>query len=571
MIAVASGAGPGARATSRGAAALGALCGLVSAGVALGFAQLAAAFIRQEAAPVVAVGSVMVNSTPRWLKEWAIREFGTNDKTALLTGVLIVLAVLAAVAGAFAVRRPAIGFAMVALLGVLGAAAAVTRAGAGSADWLPSLLGAVAGALTLAALLRPLLGGRDGHGGTEGVAVPSWASTAHGQPGASRTAATPGTGRATNAGTGRATTAGTGQASGASGPDRRGVLVTAAWAVVIGGGAGWIGKMIGTRRSVAASRAAVRLPAPSSPARPLAAGTDLRLSGLSPFRTPNGSFYRIDISLVTPQVSAEGWSLKVHGMVERELTLTYKELLRRELIERDVTLACVSNEVGGNLISSARWLGAPLAELLREAGVRPGADQIISRGHDGITIGTPTQVVMDGRDAMLAVGMNGEPLPQAHGFPVRMVVPGLYGYVSATKWLSDIELGRFGDYDAYWVQRGWAQQAEIKTESRIDTPRNFAQVRAGKVPVAGIAWAQHRGIAKVEVRVDDGPWQQARLAPAPTIDTWRQWVLMWDAAKGEHRLAVRATDRDGNTQTEQKAPPFPSGATGWYSTSVRVV
>jgi DMSO/TMAO reductase YedYZ molybdopterin-dependent catalytic subunit len=392
------------------------------------------------------------------------------------------------------------------------------------------------------------------------VAVPSWAGgTANGHRGAARTAATAGTGQAT------------GGATGASGPDRRGVLVTAAWAVVIGGGAGWIGKMIGTRRSVAASRAAVRLPVPRSPARRLAAGTDLRLPGLSPFRTPNGSFYRIDISLVTPQVSAEGWSLKVHGMVERELTLTYKELLRRDMIERDVTLACVSNEVGGNLISSAKWLGAPLAELLREAGVKPGADQIISRGHDGITIGTPTQVVMDGRDAMLAVGMNGEPLPQAHGFPVRMVVPGLYGYVSATKWVTDLELGRFSDYDAYWVQRGWAQQAEIKTESRIDTPRNFEQVRAGKVPVAGIAWAQHRGIAKVEVRVDDGPWQQARLAPTPTTDTWRQWVLMWDAAVGEHRLAVRATDRDGNTQTPARAQPFPSGATGWDTTSVRVV
>jgi hypothetical protein len=274
---------------------------------------------------------------------------------------------------------------------------------------------------------------------------------------------------------------------------------------------------------------------------------------------------------VTPQVSAEGWSLTVHGMVERELTLTYKELLRRDLIERDVTLACVSNEVGGNLISSAKWLGAPLAELLQEAGVKPGADQIISRGHDGITIGTPTQVVMDGRDAILAVGMNGEPLPQAHGFPVRMVVPGLYGYVSATKWVTDIELGRFSDFDAYWVQRGWAQQAEIKTESRIDTPRNFAQVRAGIVPVAGVAWAQHRGIAKVEVRVDDGPWQQARLAPVPTTDSWRQWVLMWDAPRGEHKLTVRATDRDGNTQTAARAQPFPSGATGWYSTSVRVV
>ena len=257
-------------------------------------------------------------------------------------------------------------------------------------------------------------------------------------------------------------------------------------------------------------------------------------------------------------------------MVRKEVSLDYASLLARPLMERDVTLTCVSNPVGGGYIGNARWIGAPLADLLNEAGADPAADQIVSRSVDGFTVGTPTAVVMDGRDAMLAVAMNGEPLPLEHGFPVRMIVPGLYGYVSATKWLVDIELTTFGAYDAYWVRRGWAQQAPIKTESRIDTPKQSATVAAGRVTVAGIAWAQHRGISTVEVSVDGDAWRPARLAAEDTIDTWRQWVFAWDASPGDHTLAVRATDDTGATQTATPADPAPNGATGDHTISVTV-
>ncbi|NUU21112.1 MAG: molybdopterin-dependent oxidoreductase, partial [Streptomycetaceae bacterium] len=254
----------------------------------------------------------------------------------------------------------------------------------------------------------------------------------------------------------------------------------------------------------------------------------------------------------------------------REIELDFAALTARPTIERDITLCCVSNEVGGPYIGTARWLGVPLADLLREAGVHPDADQLVSRSHDGMTIGTPTAVVTDGRDAMLAIGMNGEPLPVKHGFPVRMVVPGLYGYVSACKWIVEIEATRFADYDAYWVPRGWAPQAPVKTQSRIDTPKNMAKVRNGVVPIAGVAWAQHRGIEAVEVQIDDEPWQRAILADEDTVDTWRQFVLYWNARPGPHRIRVRATDKTGSTQTSKEADVAPDGATGWHTIAVNV-
>jgi DMSO/TMAO reductase YedYZ molybdopterin-dependent catalytic subunit len=317
------------------------------------------------------------------------------------------------------------------------------------------------------------------------------------------------------------------------------------------------------------SRSAVRLPAAASRAVPNA-GAQLDVAGLPPWLTPAGDFYRVDTALTVPQVAADTWKLRVHGKVDHPVTITYDQLLKRSLIERDITLTCVSNEVGGPYIGNARWLGAGLAALLREAGIHSDADQLVSRSADGMTIGTPTSAVLDGRDAMLAVGMNGQPLPVEHGFPVRMVVPGLYGYVSACKWIVDLEATTFGAYDAYWVSRGWAQQGPIKTESRIDTPRDGASKPAGTVQVAGVAWAQHRGIRKVEVQVDGGAWHAARLAAAPTTDTWRQWVWSWPATKGDHTIRVRATDTAGTTQTADEAPPLPDGATGYHTISVKV-
>jgi DMSO/TMAO reductase YedYZ molybdopterin-dependent catalytic subunit len=353
------------------------------------------------------------------------------------------------------------------------------------------------------------------------------------------------------------------------GIDRRRFFLTGATGVAAALVAGSAGRVFARRFEADASRAAVRLPSTAAIPEP-PAGTNLRVPGLSPFITPNEDFYRVDTALLVPAVKAEGWQLRVHGMVERELTLTFDQLMARPLVARDITLACVSNEVGGEYVGNARWLGALLKEILEDAGVDPLADQLVSRSVDGFTAGTPTSVVMDGRDALLAIAMNGEPLPLDHGFPVRMVVPGLYGYVSATKWLVDIELTTFDAFDAYWIRRGWAQQAPIKTQSRIDTPRPEARARAGTVPVAGVAWAQHRGIAAVELRVDGGPWIPAELSVEDTVDTWRQWLVRWDATAGEHELQVRATDQTGMVQSEEHAPPFPDGATGYHSVKVQV-
>ncbi|WP_158079516.1 molybdopterin-dependent oxidoreductase, partial [Actinomadura sp. CNU-125] len=315
---------------------------------------------------------------------------------------------------------------------------------------------------------------------------------------------------------------------------------------------------------------AIGLPAPASPAKPVPRGARVRVPGMPPFVTPNRDFYRVDTALTLPQVDPREWTLRIHGAVDRPMEITFGELLDRALVERDITLSCVSNQVGGDLAGNARWLGAPLARLLREAGVRRGADQILSRAADGMTIGTALDPVLDGRDALLAVAMNGEPLPVKHGFPVRMVVPGLFGYVSATKWVVDLKITRFAAEQAYWTERGYAERAPVETFSRIDVPRPLARVQAGRVAVAGTAWAQHRGVQAVEWRVDDGPWREAELAPVPSSDTWRQWVAEWDAAPGGHTLRVRATDGTGTTQPPERTPPFPDGATGWHSVVVTV-
>jgi DMSO/TMAO reductase YedYZ molybdopterin-dependent catalytic subunit len=351
--------------------------------------------------------------------------------------------------------------------------------------------------------------------------------------------------------------------------DRRRFLLTGAAGAVAAILAGGIGAVLARRSRAEASRADVRIPPPVDAASSVP-GVDRSVPGLSPFFTPNEEFYRVDTALLVPGLEAEDWRLRVHGMVERELTLGYRELLARPLIERDITLACVSNPVGGPYVGNARWIGVPLRDLLEELGVHPDADQIVSRSADAFTAGTPTAVAMDGRDAMLAVAMNGEPLPLEHGFPVRMIVPGLYGYVSATKWLVEIELTTFDAFDPYWIRRGWAERAPVKTASRIDTPRAGASLAPGPVPVAGVAWAQHRGIERVEVRIDDGPWTEADLAGAPSRDTWRQWVLRWDASAGEHRIQARATDGTGALQTAAEAEPFPDGATGRHTVLVSV-
>lgn len=506
----------------------GALMGLVTAAVAIGAADLVAGIVDPQASPIVAIGQAVIDATPEWLKSFAIRTFGSSNKAVLLLGIGGVLLGIAIALGLASRRRVGAGIAGLAGLGAVGALAAITRPEAAPAGVLPSVAGAVAGVGMLLVLDHALS-----------------AASARRSGGASGDV-------------------------GSGAVDRRRFFLTVAGGVAVAAAAGGAGRLFERRFRADESRAAVRIPAPESPAPTPPPGIDLGIAKLGPFFTSNGRFYRVDTALLVPSVMAEDWRLRVHGMVDHELTIDYPQLLSRPLIERDVTLTCVSNEVGGEYVGNARWIGAPLRDLLKEAGIQQGANQIVTRSVDGFTVGTPTAVAMDGRDAMLAVAMNGEPLPLAHGFPVRMIVPGLYGYVSATKWVVDLQLTTFAAFDPYWIQRGWAEQAPIKTMSRIDTPRQYARVPTGQVPIAGVAWAQHVGIDRVEVQIDDGAWAPTELAAEDTTDTWRQWVFRWDATPGEHRIAVRATDLAGYTQTEERAEPFPDGATGYHAVVVRV-
>ncbi len=353
------------------------------------------------------------------------------------------------------------------------------------------------------------------------------------------------------------------------GVDRRSFLVVGVGVGAAAAITAKSGSALRRRFDVTSERAQLTLPAPVSAAPAIGAKEQVGVPGVDPWLTSAADFYRIDTAIVVPQVRREDWKLKIHGMVDHEIELDYDQLLARGPIERYVTLSCVSNEVGGNLIGNARWLGVPLAPLLREAGVHKGAEQLVSRSADGLTCGSPVAAILDGRDAMLAVGMNGEPLPAKHGYPVRMVVPGLYGYVSATKWVVDMELTTWDAYDAYWVDLGWAQQAPVKVQSRIDAVGKPGP--DGIVPVGGVAWAVHRGISKVEVRVDEGEWVPVTLlGDVPSKDTWRQWRYDWPAPAGDHELQVRATTADGEVQTGDVAPPAPDGAQGWHTVTVRV-
>jgi DMSO/TMAO reductase YedYZ molybdopterin-dependent catalytic subunit len=525
---------------NRSARRLGAaaLTGLLAAGVTIGVGELVAALVRPAAAPVIAVGNRFIVLTPEPVKRFAIDQFGTADKAVLLGGIYTVLAVLAVLIGLLAVRSLRLGLAGVALLGAVGCYCALTANAARGSDVLPSIAGALAGMAALALLVRAVTG-------TDAEPRPAGTLLA----------------------------------------DRRrflqGGLAGAGLAVLGGFG----GRALQHRRfDAAAARAAIRLPEPVSgpDARPSASAGAASTAGNAPvnnydrgltpvpFRTPADRFYRIDTALAVPQLDPVSWKLRITGMVSRPLTLTFADLLARPLVERWITLACVSNEVGGELIGNATFRGVLLADLLREAGISPAADQLVASSSDGMTIGSPTAVLMDGRDAMLAVGMNGEPLTAEHGFPVRMVVPGLYGYVSACKWVTELRATTFADFSAYWVRGGWAARGPVKLASRIDRPVPPGAVGVGSpVPVAGVAWDQHVGVSRVEVQVDDGPWREATLAPVPSVDTWRQWVYEWTPeSAGQHRLRVRAFDGNGVGQQENDTDPFPSGATGLHSVTV---
>ncbi|HKS48368.1 MAG TPA: molybdopterin-dependent oxidoreductase [Amycolatopsis sp.] len=485
-----------------------ALIGVLALVAALGAGHLAAAFVGINASPYLAVGNAAIDLTPTWLKDFAAGTFGTADKTVLLAGMAVVMGLLAIVAGLISRSKPMPGQLLIGVFGVFGIIAVYTRPDLGQVSLIAPVVSLLAGVLVFRALHR--------------------AASAPIAPSSSR---------------------------------RRFLFAGVALGAGLAGGGG---QLLGSRKDVEGSRGAVGplVPARTAPAIP--ADADFARLGTPTFITSNRDFYRIDTALVVPQVRAEDWSLRIHGMVDKEVTYSYADIRDRPLVERVLTLCCVSNPVGGSYISNAKFIGVDLADLLTEAGVRPGAEQLFSTSVDGFTAGTPVPAVVDpGRGAMLAIGMNGEPLPVEHGFPARLVVPGLYGFVSATKWVTDLELTTWDARKAYWLQRGWAEQAPIKTESRIDAPSGAAP--AGKVRVAGIAWAQHTGIAKVEARLDNGPWQEATLSAEVTDDAWRMWWTVFDATPGSHTATVRATDRSGYTQTDQVADVVPDGATGWHT------
>jgi DMSO/TMAO reductase YedYZ molybdopterin-dependent catalytic subunit len=589
-------------------AGLGAIAGVLAAATALGVGQLVAGLTGANGSPVVAVGQLQIDFTPPWLKNFAINEFGSDDKLALVSGILVVLAIFAAGIGVAATRRLAYGMTGLVVFAAIGLTAAATRPTATASTPLPTLAATAAAAIVLRVLIeravrvdgagpeawrdsaevgwtsppRTLSGpepsAEDGSGpdAADGSSFPGLPAIPDLPPGMGQTGSTGGVvrpssaqGRDWLAGTPRPS-AGTARPSAPVEPARRSFLAASAVTAGIAATAGLAGRLLAERTSVASARTALKIPRPSAAGPVLPPGVDLNIPGLASFITPNNDFYRVDTAIVLPQVDPSSWQLRIHGMVSREMTITFDELLRRPLIEDYITLCCVSDPVGGPYIGNAQWLGASLASLLREAGIQAGADQLLCTSVDGFTSGTPVQIVMDGRDALLAVAMNGQALPVAHGFPARMVVPGLYGYVSATKWVTDINVTTFAGNYAYWAQRGWSQQAPIKTESRIDVPTGVDQIPAGRTAVAGVAWAQHKGIEAVEVRVDQGPWNQARLAAVPDLDTWRQWVWEWDATRGNHMIEARATDKTGYTQTAVQAQPEPNGASGYPSVPVTV-
>lgn len=584
-----------------------AAAGILAGAAALGLGELIAACSARWTSPVTAVAEAFVDRVPRPVKDFGIRTFGGDDKTALVVGILVVSVLCAVALGLVSRRHPAWANAGFTAFAGVGVWASQQRAGSDALHAAPSV---GAGLAALAALRvlghgnapaarRDAPQGADGDGrapamvddgrvhdvvvdeqpvdetpdrATPDRATPDRATHDHTAPDRTapdRTAldhATPRvvwTGDPDEDANFRAN-----DTMWFSAPaSRRRFLVRASVVAAIAAGAAASGRALRSRFSAAGSRRDVVLPPATSALETPLAG--IEVPGAAPFFTPNGSFYRVDTAVEVPQVAADGWTLRVTGMVEREVEITFAELARRPLVEQDITLTCVSNTVGGKLVGTARWLGLPLRDLLDEAGIDPTADQVVGRSVDGYTCGFPI-AALDGRPALLAIGMNGEPLPIAHGFPARLVIAGLYGYVSATKWITELEVTRFDRFDQYWVERGWDDRAPIKTMSRIDTPRSLTRLQPGPNVIAGVAWAQTVGIARVELSVDDGAWVEAELAVEQTVDTWRQWRLAWDAVPGRHRITVRATDARGRLQTEERAEPFPNGASGWMSIVVDV-
>ncbi|MFT6762184.1 MAG: DMSO/TMAO reductase YedYZ molybdopterin-dependent catalytic subunit [Candidatus Aldehydirespiratoraceae bacterium] len=500
----------------------GLVLGLFATGAGLAVAELVVGLFRGSSSPVVPVGQEFIDFTPKWLKEWAIEQFGTNDKAVLVAGALIVILGLGSVIGVLAVRgAKGMAYGLTVAIGLIGAWAVWLRPDPTLGKFLPTAIGTLVSIVVLW-WLSPRLGPVGESGGQTII-----------------------------------------------GPDRRqfiqGAVGVGSAAVVTGG----VGRILQQRFEIGEKRDAVAEVLPTVDAdEAVDAAVDefsLRVDGIESFVVPNDQFYRIDTALVVPQVDPDTWKLSISGMVDNPIELDFADLLEMPQMERQITLSCVSNPVGGDLVGNALWQGVSLRDVLNEAGIQPGAEQVVSRSIDGWTCGSPTEVIMDGRDAMLAIAMNGEPLPAQHGFPVRIVVPGLFGYVSATKWVTDIRLTRWEDFDAYWIPRGWSKLGPVKTMARIDTPRGGDA--SGVVPIGGVAWAVHRGVSKVELRVDEGQWLEAELGAVPSADTWVQWVYRLDTANltpGGHVIEVRASDGEGIPQSSEPKAVAPDGAQGYH-------
>ncbi|WP_256127936.1 molybdopterin-dependent oxidoreductase [Arthrobacter sp. SDTb3-6] len=528
------------------------LAGVVCTGVGVAAGELIAAVVSPSASPVSAVGQGVIGALPGGTKEWAIHLFGTSDKTVFLATMVVIMAVLAAVAGLLERTRRGLGLALIAVFGVAGIVAVAARPDISGMAFVAPVVAAGLAMVLLAWVRSRFL-------------APSLARVLKAEYDARRRARVPGPppvpAPADTAPEPTDPAAGAGQ-----GTTRRSFLgymgAGAAVAVLAGGAAVMLRR---ASVAVAGLRAKVVLPRALRPAPPVPAAAVLDIAGITPLVTDPNNFYRIDTALVVPAVNSDTWKLTVTGLVEHEITMDFAQLLAKPMVESYVTIGCVSNDVGGNLVGNARWLGWPVRELLAEAGVKPGADMVLSRSTDGFTAGTPLAAMTDARNAMIAVGMDGAPLPLVHGYPARLIVPGLYGYVSATKWLAELKVTTFTADQGYWTPLGWSALGPIKTASRIDVPNAGATPAAGRYVAAGVAWSPERGIAAVQVQLDGGPWQGATLAAALNKDTWVQWQAPLDLTAGHHQLKVRAVDGTGAVQTGDIAPPAPNGATGWHT------
>ena len=533
------------------ARSVAALCGVLAAGGAIAAGEVVAAFAHQVPSPVASVGRVIIDMAPFGVRERAIEALGRADKSALVLGTVVIAIVLGGALGLLGRRHQGAAMSAFATFGAAGLLAAQSDP---SATLFGGAVAAAIGVASGVGLLWTLLGAAN-----RSAAADANASEV----------------RSTRAPVRKAA-----QAQAAASLERRHFFRTAGLTV----GGVLVGGSIVASRGIGGSRAAstsvsvtpgpsgtndLALPPVPAPLPPVPASASLDVAGISPLITPNADFYRIDTALVVPRIDATTWSMKVDGMVDRPFSINYQDLRAMPQIERDVTLSCVSNEVGGDLVGTARFQGVLLKDVLERAGVQAGAEQVVGYSVDGFTAGFPIEAALDGRETMIAIGMNGEPLPRNHGYPVRLVVPGLYGYVSATKWLARIRITTMSAVDGYWIPRGWSKLGPIKTESRIDVPLK-SRMAAGRIPIAGVAWAPTRGISKVEVQVDNGPWNVATLGEGIGARSWTQWSWAWDAPIGRHVVRCRATDGTGETQTAEVADVAPNGASGYHARRITI-